>query len=106
MRQWSGSSLIFKKDGYGFMETGTIVGPSSYGILMTVVGDFIVGNLDTEEEARKVPEVPDRYFIINTSTNNAMKELSFADYKAKMEELGFKELPQLIRPNKLTCFPH
>jgi hypothetical protein len=33
-----------------------------------------------------------------------MKELSFEEYEKKMRELGFEELPNLFRPNKLTRF--
>jgi hypothetical protein len=64
-----------------------------------------VGNLDTEEEAWGVPEVPDRYFIIDTQTDILVKELSFEQYEQKMHELGFDGLPELIRPNKRTRFP-
>jgi len=104
MRQYAGSSMIFKKTKDGWIDPTTEVGPSQYGILMAVSGDYIVGNLDTEEKYSNVPEIPDRYFIIDTSTDTVMKEMSFEMYEKKMRELGFEEFPNLIRPNKLTRF--
>jgi hypothetical protein len=71
---------------------------------MAVKGRYIVGNLDTEEKAFGVPEVPDRYFIIDTQSDTIAKELSFQEYEKRMHELGFNDLPELIRPNKLTRF--
>jgi hypothetical protein len=49
MRQYSGSSMIFKETKNGFIDLGTKVGPSEYGILMDISGHYVVGNLDTEE---------------------------------------------------------
>jgi hypothetical protein len=105
MRQWRGSSLIFQdRDRDHIFDPATEVGPSQYGILMAVTGRYIVGNLDTEEAAYKVPEVPDRYFIIDTQNDRITKELSFDEYERRMHELGFEELPRLIRPNQRTRF--
>ncbi len=106
LRGSSGSSSIFQdRDGDGAHDLASQVGPSEYGILMAVCGRYIVGNLDTEEAAFHVPEVPDRYFIIDTRTDSMMLELSFEEYEREMRQLGFEELPELIRPNKLTRFP-
>lgn len=106
MRGAPGSSLIFRdRNRDDIFDSETCVGPSQYGILMAVAGRYIVGNLDTEEKAFKVPEVPDRYFIIDSQNDITTKELSFDEYERKMHELGFAELPNLIRPNKRTRFP-
>jgi hypothetical protein len=106
LREHAGSSLIFQdRDGDHCWDPVTQgVGPSEYGILMAVVGRYIIGNLDTEEKAWGVPEVPDRYFIIDIQSDTIAKELSFQEYEKRMRELGFKDLPELIRPNKLTRF--
>jgi len=104
MRQWKGSSLIFRDRNRDHIFDGGHVSPSEYGILMAVTGRYIVGNLDTEEAAYEVPEVPDRYFIIDTEKDIINEELSFEQYQQKMHELGFKELPKLIRPDKRTRF--
>lgn len=97
-------SIYEDRDENRVVDPATEVGPSQYGILMAVTGRYIVGNLDTEEAAYKVPEGPDRYFIIDTRADIITKELSFDEYQRRMRELGFEELPELIRPNKHTRF--
>lgn len=104
-RVWSGSLSIYEdRDENRIVDPATEVGPSQYGILMAMTGRYIVGNLDTEEAAYQVPEVPDRYFIIDTQNDIITEELSFDEYQRRMHELGFETLPELIRPNKRTRF--
>jgi hypothetical protein len=97
-RVHSGASVICDSGGR------ILVGPSSYGILVAVIGNLVVGNLDTEESAYHVPLVPDRYFIVDTKTLATKSELSRADYLKELEIRHITSEPRLIRPNKLTKF--
>ena len=98
VRVYSGASGIVDPKGV------FVVGPSSFGILLAVVDDIVVGNLDTEERAFHVPEVPDRFFVINTHIREVRAELSETEYREALAEIGMDPPPALIRPTKLTRF--
>ena len=81
------------------MDSKIIVGPSKYGILIGVDRHYVVGNLDTEEKAFKVEDIPDRYFIVNTYNGNVYKELSQLQFDTRKRELGIRAV-ELKRPTK------
>ena len=81
-----------------------VVGPSQYGIVVPVVGDLVVGNLDTEEDAFGVPPVPDRYFVVDTKSGAVESELSYDQYRHALVARGIGAPPTLVRPNKMTRF--
>jgi hypothetical protein len=77
-RIYSGASLITDQN------SKVILGPSKYGILVGIEKQFILGNLDTEENAFDVNEVPDRFFIVNTENGSVYKELTIEEFKKKI----------------------
>ncbi len=95
---YSGSHAITDSAG------SVLVGPSEYGIKLQVVEDLVVGDLDTEEPAFGVPEVPPRHFIVDTRTGRVHRELSPDDYRRQLAAYGLQTEPELIRPNATTRF--
>ncbi len=77
-----------------------VVGPSKYGIVVGVNNNFIVGNLDTEEKAFGVEEIPDKYFIVDTNSGAVAANLSLPEYQGRLNGLNLHEMP-LKRPTKL-----
>ncbi|MES9854493.1 MAG: hypothetical protein ABW170_21980 [Candidatus Thiodiazotropha sp. L084R] len=93
-RFYSGSSAITSPDSI------VIVGPSKYGIHLSVSGKYVIGNLDAEAGAYGAPETPDRYFIVDTSSGLKYKELSYAVYSKRINDLSIRNT-KLYRPNGL-----